>query len=95
MGYLFLAGAILSEVVATLSLRASDGFSRWPFVAVLVVGYVLSFAGLSAALGRGVPLGLAYGIWAAVGETLTRLQVGGLVLVIAGVVALELGAASH
>lgn len=108
MGYLFLASAILSEVIATLSLRASDGFSRWPFVAVLVVGYVLSFVALSAALGRGVPLGLAYGIWAAVGvaavavlsiplfgETLSRLQVGGLVLVIAGVVALELGAASH
>jgi small multidrug resistance pump len=108
MGYLFLAAAILSEVIATLSLRASDGFTKWPFVAVLVVGYVLSFVGLSAALGRDVPLGLAYGIWAAVGvasvavlsiplfgETLTGIQVGGLVLVIAGVVALELGAASH
>ncbi len=31
MGYVFLAGAIASEVVATLSLRASEGFSRLGF----------------------------------------------------------------
>jgi small multidrug resistance pump len=108
MGYLFLAGAILSEVVATLSLRASDGFRHPVFVAILVVGYLASFALLSAALGRGVPLGLAYGVWAAIGvalvavlsvplfdESLTGVQVAGLGLVIAGVVALELGAAEH
>lgn len=108
MGYLFLAGAILSEVVATLSLRASDGFRQPAYVAILVVGYLASFALLSAALGRGVPLGLAYGIWAAIGvalvavlsiplfgESLTAVQVAGLALVIAGVVALELGAAEH
>jgi small multidrug resistance pump len=108
MGYLFLAGAISSEVVATLSLRASDGFRKPLFVAILVVGYLASFALLSAALGRGVPLGLAYGIWAAIGvalvallsiplfgESLTAVQVAGLALVIAGVVALEVGAAEH
>jgi small multidrug resistance pump len=106
MGYLFLAGAIISEVISTLSLRASDGFSKWPFVVVLVVGYLISFYFLNAALERGVPLGVAYGIWAAAGvaavallsvplfgESLTAIQGGGIVLVIAGVMALELGAA--
>jgi small multidrug resistance pump len=108
MGYLFLAGAIFSEVIATLSLRASEGFRKPLFVGVLVVGYLASFALLSASLQRGVPLGLAYGIWAAIGvalvavlsiplfgESLTGVQVAGLVLVIMGVVALELGAADH
>lgn len=104
MGYVFLAGAIASEVVATLSLRASEGFSRLGFAAVVVVGYVVAFVLLSLTLTRGVPLGIAYGIWAAVGvaavavlsiplfgEGLSAIQVGGLVLVVLGVVALEAG----
>jgi small multidrug resistance pump len=107
MGYLFLTAAILSEVVATLSLRASEGFSRAPFAVAVVVGYVLAFSLLGLALSRDVPLGVAYGIWAAAGialvailsipffgETLSGLQVGGMVLIIAGAVALEAGA-SH
>lgn len=106
MGYAFLAGAIMSEVIATLSLRASEGFSKWPYVVVIVVGYIAAFALLSAALERGLSLGIAYGIWAAAGvasvailsiplfgETLTAVQVGGIVLVIGGVLALELGGA--
>ena len=106
MGYLFLAGAIASEVIATLSLRAADGFSKWPFVVLLVAGYLISFYFLNAALQRDVPLGVAYGIWAAAGvaavailsvplfgETLTVIQGAGIALVIAGVMALELGAA--
>lgn len=104
MGYLFLAGAIASEVIATLSLRASEGFSKLGFTAVVVVGYVAAFVLLSMTLTRGVPLGVAYGIWAAVGvaavavlsiplfdEGLSVTQVGGLVLVVLGVVALEAG----
>ncbi len=104
MGYLFLAGAIVSEVLATLSLRASEGFSKLGFALVVVVGYVLAFVLLSFTLTRGVPLGVAYGIWAAVGvaavavlsvplfgEGLSAIQVGGLVLVVLGVVAIEAG----
>lgn len=106
MGYLFLAGAIVSEVIATISLRASDGFSKPPFIVLVVIGYVVAFTFLGMSLGKGVPLGVAYGIWCAVGialvallsiplfgETLTAVQVGGLGLVIAGAVALEAGAA--
>jgi small multidrug resistance pump len=106
MGYVFLAGAIVSEVIATISLRASDGFSKPPFIVLIVVGYVAAFTLLGLSLGRGVPLGVAYGIWCAVGialvallsiplfgETLTAIQVAGLGLVIAGAVALEAGAA--
>lgn len=104
MGYLFLAGAIASEVVATLCLRASEGFSKLGFAVVVVVGYVAAFVLLSQTLTRGVPLGIAYGIWAAVGvaavavlsiplfgEGLSAIQVAGLVLVVLGVIALEAG----
>lgn len=106
MGYLFLAAAIVSEIAATLSLRASDGFSKAGFGVIVVVGYVTSFTLLSLALQRDVPLGVAYGVWAAIGiatvavlsvplfgETLTAIQAGGIALVIAGVVAIEAGAA--
>jgi small multidrug resistance pump len=103
-GYFYLLGAIAAEVVATLSLRASDGFSQKWLVLVLVVGYVTAFVLLSQSLERGVPLGLAYGIWAAVGiaavailsiplfgESITAIQGFGLALIILGVLALELG----
>jgi small multidrug resistance pump len=105
MAYVFLAAAIGAEVVGTLCLRASEGLSKPPFVAVVITGYVAAFILLSLALDRGLPLGVAYGIWAAAGvasvavlsvplfgESLSALQVGGLVLVVLGVFALEIGA---
>ena len=44
MPYLFLALAIGSEICATVSLKYVDGFSRLFPSAVVVVGYLLSFA---------------------------------------------------
>jgi small multidrug resistance pump len=105
MVWVMLAGAILSEVMATISLRLSEGFSKAIPSTVVVVGYLLSFVLLAQVLKRGLSVGVAYGIWAAVGvslvaligavflgESLTWIQVGGLVLVIAGVVAVQSGA---
>jgi small multidrug resistance pump len=105
-GYLFLIGAILSEVCGTLALRASEGFSRPLYAVVVVVGYCGAFALLSFALQRGIPLGVAYGVWAAAGvalvavlsvplfgDGLTGLQYCGLALVMVGVFAIEIGAA--
>lgn len=102
--YLMLAGAILAEVVATVCLRASAGFTRLVPSVVVVVGYITAFVLLSQVLKRGMALGLAYGVWAGIGVALvalagvvffndrfTWLQVAGLVLVAAGVAALELG----
>lgn len=106
MGYIFLSAAIISEVIASLSLKASDGFSKPAYAALMVVGYISAFTFLTLALGRDLPLGVAYGIWAAAGvaavailsvpifnETLSLMQGAGIALVIAGVAALELGAA--
>jgi small multidrug resistance pump len=104
--WIWLIGAILSEVFATISLRLSEGFSRLIPSVFVVVGYGVAFFALSQALVRGLPVGVAYGTWAALGvtlvaiigavflgESLTAVQIGGLVMVISGVLALELGAA--
>jgi small multidrug resistance pump len=102
--WFWLAGAIVSEVAATLSLRASAGFTRLVPSLILVAGYGFAFYALSQALKLGMNIGVAYAVWSAVGvaliavigavflrESLSPLQIGGLVLIIAGVVALELG----
>ena len=108
MGYLFLAGAIVAEVIATtcLKLTTGDGNKVIPYI-IVGVGYVAAFLLLSQSLSKGVPLGIAYAIWAGVGvvlvaliswlvfkESLTWLQIAGMVLVIGGVGLLELGAKS-
>ena len=67
MAYLLLALAILSEVVATTSLKLSEGFTRVGPSVVVVVGYVAAFLLLSKTLQRGLSISLAYGIWAAAG----------------------------
>lgn len=70
--WMFLVIAILSEVVATSSLKASDGFSRlWPAVAV-IVGYGVSFYFLALTL-RVIPMGVVYAIWSGIGIVLITL----------------------
>lgn len=104
MAYLFLTGAICSEICATLSLRAADGFSKPIYIPAIVLGYAVAFVLLSFALQRGMPIGVAYALWSAAGvaavavlsmplfgDRLSVVQVGGIALIIAGVVLLELG----
>lgn len=103
MAWLFLSCAILFEVSATLSLRMAALGKRVWFIPV-AIGYVTAFVMLSFTLAQGMPLGVAYGIWAAAGvaltavlghflfdEPLTRLMMFGLGLIILGVLAIELG----
>lgn len=105
MAWLFLVGAIVTEVTATTALKLSEGFTRLVPSIVVIVGYIAAFGMLSQALKRGMGIGVAYGIWAAVGvalvaiigavflgEGMTWLQAAGIALVIAGVLALEMGA---
>jgi small multidrug resistance pump len=70
--WIFLSVAIVSEVIATSALKASDGFTRlWPSLAV-VLGYALAFYFLALTL-RTIPIGIAYAIWAGVGVALITL----------------------
>lgn len=67
--YLLLFVAIVSEVIATSALKASDGFTNLVPSAVTVVGYGMAFYFLSLTL-QTVPVGTAYALWSGVGVAL-------------------------
>lgn len=72
MGYLFLTIAIVSEVVGTAALKASEEFTR-PIPSIIVLlGYAIAFLCLSLTL-RTIPVGIAYAIWAGCGIVLVAL----------------------
>ncbi|MFF9176384.1 DMT family transporter [Streptomyces sp. NPDC014793] len=105
MGYLWLAGAIAAEVVATTAMKYSEGFSRLGPSLVTALGYVVAFTLLARTL-RTVSIGTAYAIWSGAGtatiavigltlfgEGLSTAKVAGILLIIGGVVVLNLGGA--
>lgn len=95
--WILLSIAIVSEVIATSCLKATEGFTRlWPSL-VVIVGYLLAFYFLSLTL-KTIPVGVAYAIWSGVGVVLIALSgwlflgqsldmpaVIGLFLIVAGV----------
>ncbi|WP_375390223.1 DMT family transporter [uncultured Amnibacterium sp.] len=100
--WLLLALAVLTEVTASLALRAALDQPAWYVVTVL--GYAAAFVLLTLVLKAGMALGVAYGIWGATGVALTAgasavlfgemlnpVMLAGIVLVIAGVLTVELG----
>ncbi|HMU64771.1 MAG: multidrug efflux SMR transporter [Nitrosomonas sp.] len=102
MQWLYLAIAILSEVIATSALKASDGFTRWLPSIIVIVGYASAFYFLSLTL-RTIPLGVAYAIWSGVGVALITLigwivyqqsiglgEIIGIGLIVSGVIVLNL-----
>ncbi|MDT5127791.1 MAG: small multidrug resistance pump [Mycobacterium sp.] len=106
--WLALAGAILIEVVATLSLRASDGFRKRAWIVPVVLGYLASFYLLWISLSLGMPVGVAYGVWTACGvalvaviarflfsEPLTWVMGAGIALIVGGVLTIEMTGAVH
>ena len=108
MTWVLLFGAIVSEVAATLSMRASDGFRKRIWVIPVVIGYLISFGLLKASLSQGMPVGIAYGVWTACGvalvaviarylfsEPLTWLMVLGIGFIVAGVLTIEMAGAVH
>ena len=66
MAYLYLAAAIVAEVIATSALKASNTFTVIAPSAIAVVGYCAAFYLLAMVL-RTIPVGIAYAIWSGVG----------------------------
>ena len=62
----FLAMAIFSEVVATSSLKSTEGFTNLIPSVIVLVGYSAAFYFLSLTLNE-MPVGIAYAIWSGVG----------------------------
>lgn len=105
--WLVLSIAIVAEVIATLALKASDGFTRWLPSLVVVIGYGIAFYGMSISL-KTIPVGIAYAVWAGVGivlvsvfswlfyqQTLTGMQWLGIVLIVSGVMVLNISSTSQ
>jgi len=101
--WLALGGAIVSEVSATLALR--QALNHPGFYVIVGIGYALAFILLSLTLKAGMPLGVAYGLWGALGvaltavlsmlvfgEPITVLVALGIALIMAGVLLVEIGA---
>ena len=72
MHWLYLAIAIVAEVIGTSALKASDGFTKLYPSLIVIVGYGVSFYCLSLTL-RTIPIGIAYAIWSGVGIVLISL----------------------
>src|SRR5690606_34580299 len=94
--------AIGCEVTGTLSLRASYGLRRWRWLIPVVVSYLVAFVALGLALNAGMPVGVAYGLWTAIGiiviafaarliwrDPLTRRMLAGIGLIVVGVLLVE------
>jgi len=99
----FLCGAIAAEVTGTLAMRASQDHPGW--LILVAVGYFTAFFMLTQVLRAGMPVGVAYGIWGAMGTALiasiaavifgdpfTTPIVGGIAMIVAGVLMVEFGA---
>jgi small multidrug resistance pump len=107
MTWFLLAIAIVAEIAGTLMLKVSNGFTRlWPSVGV-VFAYLTAFALMSQSLKK-IDVGITYAIWsgfgivgAAIGgiiffnQDLTKLNIIGMTIIIAGVVIMNLGGAGH
>ena len=102
MVYLYLAVAVVCEVVATSALKAAEGFTRPVPSLIVVVGYGAAFYLLSLTL-RTMPVGIAYALWSGFGIVLVALigvfwfrqsldlpAVVGLGLILAGVLVVNL-----
>jgi len=108
MAWLMLAGAIASEVAATLSLRGTANEFKPLLAAVVLVGYLVSFVLMALAF-RTLNVGIVYAVWSGVGtagtaaaaavlfhERLNLTAVLGMVVIVAGVAILaSSGAATH
>ena len=100
--YLYLIVAIVTEVIGTSALKASDDFSKLIPSILVVLGYGVSFRMLSLVV-REIPVGVSYAIWSGAGILLVSLvgmvlykQIpdlaawAGFGLIIAGIVVLNL-----
>ncbi|MGB0266117.1 MAG: DMT family transporter [Candidatus Poseidoniaceae archaeon] len=99
--WIFLGLAIISEVIATTSLKSTEGFTKLVPSIIVVIGYTAAFYFVSLTLDT-LPVGVVYAIWSGVGIALVaiisvivldqKLDAGAIVgmgLIIAGVVVMR------
>jgi len=103
--WLYLAIAIVLEVIGTTSMKLSEGFTKTIPSIMMFVFYLASLAVLTLALKK-IDVSIAYAVWAGLGtaliatigivyfhESATLLKIISILLIIAGVVGLHLSGA--
>ncbi|MAX29946.1 MAG: QacE family quaternary ammonium compound efflux SMR transporter [Candidatus Marinimicrobia bacterium] len=66
MKWIYLSIAIVSEVIATSTLKESEGFTKLVPSIITFIGYSFTFYFLSLTL-KEIPIGLTYAIWSGIG----------------------------
>jgi|SRR5699024_853918 len=102
MSYLFLALAIIAELIGSSLLKASEGFSKLYPTFGVIIAFVGSFFFLSLSL-KIIPLNVAYALWSGIGiiattiisiliwkEKINLASISGIALILVGVVVLTL-----
>lgn len=102
MTYIYLGIAIVFEIIATASLKASESFTNLLPSIIVVIGYISSFYFFSIVL-KTMPVGTAYAIWCGLGIVLTTIvaaiifkqipdipAMAGMFLILCGVVVIKL-----
>jgi small multidrug resistance pump len=102
MPYVFLFLAIISEVIGTSALAASNQFTKLVPSLITIAGYGLGFYFFSFAL-KAIPMGVAYAIWGGVGIVLVTIigfvflkqkldfpALAGIALIVIGVLVMQL-----
>jgi small multidrug resistance pump len=69
MAYVYLAIAIVAEVVATSAIKASQEFTQLVPSILVIVGYGIAFYFMALTL-RTIPVGITYAIWSGIGIVL-------------------------
>ena len=69
MTYIYLAIAIIAEVIATSALKASNEFTRLLPSVIVVGGYATAFYFMTLTI-RTLPIGITYAIWSGLGIVL-------------------------
>ena len=107
LNYLFLAVAIVCEVLATASLKGTERFTRLVPSVLTVAGYPAAFYFLSLTM-KVMPTGVVYATWSGVGivlistigwlhyrESLNLPTMLGLAMIVVGVVTVNLFSEAH
>ncbi len=101
MGWLYLAAAIVSEVIGTSALAPSQGFTKPLPTVIVLLGYGAAFYLLSQTLNT-IPVAIAYAVWsgagvalitliawAVFGQRLDAFALLGIALIVAGVLVIQ------
>lgn len=109
MAYMYLTIAVICEVVATSSLKATQEFTRLAPTLVVIIGYLAAFYFLTLSL-KTLTIGVAYAIWSGLGIVLIAIfgyiiyremldipAIIGIGLILAGIVVINIfsGTVTH